>query len=86
MTYLYSIGAFSPASYIPENIKNYQTNECCRHETVKKINLLQYDYLRSESTTSPTTALIFKRTDVGANKYAPCLKCVTDDYKYVMLF
>ena len=37
------------------------------------------------STTS-TTALIFKRTDVGVNKYAPCLKCVTDDYKNVMLF
>ena len=53
---------------------------------VKKIKLLQYDYLCSESTTSPTTALIFKRTDVGVNKYAPCLKCVTDDYKNVMLF
>ena len=39
----------------------------------------------AKSTTS-TTALIFKRTDVGVNKYAPCLKCVTDDYKNVYFF
>ena len=38
----------------------------------QKIKLLQYDYLHSENTTSPTTALIFKRTDVSVNKYAPC--------------
>ena len=44
--------------------KSYQTNECCRHETVKKIKLPQYDQLRSESTISSTTALIFKRTIV----------------------
>ena len=31
-----------------------------------------------------TTALIFKLTDVGVNKYAPCLKCVTVDYKIRM--
>ena len=27
-----------------------------------------------------------KRADVVVNKYAPCLKCVMDDYKNVMLF
>ena len=62
-------------------LKIAKTNECCHHETVKKIKLLQYDELRSESTTSLTTALIFKRTDVGVNKYV-----VTEDYKNVMLF
>ena len=31
-------------------------------------------------------ALIFKWAYVVVKKYAPCLKCVTNDYKVVMLF
>ena len=31
-------------------------------------------------------ALIFKRADAAVDKYSPCLKCLTDDYKNVMLF
>ena len=40
---------------------------------------------RIESTASPT-ALLFKRADVVVDKYALCSKCVTGDYKHVMLF
>ena len=29
---------------------------------------------------------MFKRAYAAVNKYAPCLKYVTDDYKDVMLF
>ena len=35
--------------------------------------------------TSLTTALTFKRTDVGVTNMLR-VKCVTDDYKNVMLF
>ena len=41
----------------------------------KALLLLQLWYLNG---------LIFKQ--IGVNKYARCLKCVTDDYKNVMLF
>ena len=40
----------------------------------------------SKTRTASPIALIFKRTDAIFNKYAPSLKCVTDDYKNAMLF
>ena len=43
---------------------------------------MQYDELRIENTAS-SMSLIFKCADAAVNKYAPCLKCVTDDYKNV---
>ena len=51
---------------------------------LKKYNCC--NMINSENTTSPTTALIFKLTDVGVYKYNLRLKFVKDDYKNVMLF
>ena len=42
--------------------------------------------INSGAKATSTTALIFKWTGVGVNKYTPCLKCVMDDYKNVMGF
>ena len=46
---------------------------------------MQYDKLRIENTTS-SMYLIFKCADAAVSKYAPCLKCVMDDYKNVQCY
>ena len=85
MTLLYIVGAFSHT--FQKIYKSYQANECCRHETVNKIKLLQYDKLRSSVFEMCDGRLqecnvIFDRAQKKSMfiKCIPCVKYVTHNF------
>ena len=65
-------------------IEIHQTNECnCRYQQWNsKKKLLQY-FIEN---TASSIDLLFKRAEAIVHKNALCVKCMTDDYKNLMLF